>query len=264
MLYRHLLNQKSDFDKWVLWANTDNEDDLNYIRHLSETNDFIEHVELDVPFYHNFSISSFFKHCIDEDAMYLRLDDDICYIHDNAVKNIFEYREANQEPFLIYGNIVNNAIVNYVHQRTGRYPRSLGINSYNALEYVEHDTSDIAVGIHQLFIDKHKNKKVSELLFDHKWTLLQYERASINAVAWLGKDFADFNGIPDFSGQLHPFEIDEEEFLSCTMPKRLDRPNEIYGQSLFVHFSFRPQLDKVINHGSRAYDSYLEIANSLS
>jgi hypothetical protein len=258
ILYNNLVKHKKYFDKWVLWANTDNDDDLAYIRYLSEMNDFIEHIELDVPFDGNSSIASFFKYCTDSDAMYLRLDDDICYIHDNSVKNIFEYREANQEPFLIYGNIVNNAIVNYVHQRTGRYPRSLGINSYNALEYVEHDTSGIAVGIHQLFIDKYKNNKVSELLFDHKWTLLQHERASINAVAWLGKDFAEFNGIPDFSGQPHPFEIDEEEFLSCTMPRRLNRPNEIYGQALFVHFSFRPQLETLLNESPELISWYTE------
>jgi hypothetical protein len=258
ILYNNLVKHKKYFDKWVLWANTDNDDDLAYINHLSSTNDFIEHIDLDIPFDGNASISSFFKYCIDPNAMYLRLDDDICYVHKNAIKNIFKYRQSNQEPFMIFGNIVNNAMVNYIHQRQGRYPTTMGKNSYDALEYVHHDTSGIAIEVHNLFISKYTSNSVDDLLFSDKWIFLEYERASINAVAWLGKDFAEFNGIPDMSEQEYPHENDEEEFLSCSMPKKLGRPNEVFGQSLFVHFSFRPQLETLLNESPELISWYKE------
>lgn len=253
ILFNNLFSLQDEFDKWILWANTDNQSDLEYIRGLSSTYDFIEHIELDIPFAYNFSISSFFKYAKDLDTAYLRLDDDICFIDKNAISNIFEYRIKNLDPFLVYGNIVNNAMINYVQQRCGRYDASCGLNSYVALEYLKRDTSEIAANIHKMFIDKVKKSSLNDLKFDHKWRFLSYERASINAVAWLGKDFATFGGVPDFTGQV---DEDEEEFLSCTMPKRLGRPNEVCGNAIFVHFSFNKQLEYLMNNHSDIYEFY--------
>lgn len=253
ILFNNLRRYLDEFDEWVLWANTDNLEDLEYIRSLSKENDFIKHIELDIPFSHNFSISSFFKYAVDPNAVYLRLDDDICFIDKKAISTIFEYRINNTKPFLVYGNIVNNAMINYIQQRCGRYDSSYGINSYMALEYLQHDTSEIAANIHKMFIDKFKKSQLDDLKFSHKWIFLDYERASINAVSWLGKDFLAFDGKPDFTGQV---DEDEEEFLSCTMPKRLGRPNEVCGNAIFVHFSFNKQLEYLMNNHSDIYEFY--------
>lgn len=260
ILYNNINKKQNQFDKWILWANTDNEEDLAYIKHLSDTNDFIEHIDLDVPFDNNFSISSFFKYCVDPDAMYLRLDDDICYIHDNAIENIFNYRAVNPEPFLIYGNIVNNAYINNIQKNNKRYPDVIGETSDNALEYIEKNTSGVAIKIHKFFMNLSLQNKINSLLFKESHTLSDYSRVSINAISWFGKDFAAFNGIPDFTGQRHPFEIDEEEFLSCTMPRRLSRPNVIYGEALFVHFSFNPHLHIIKSKMPRLLKFYLNLS----
>lgn len=254
ILYNNLYAVRDQFDEWILWANTDNKEDLDYIRHLSESNDFIRCIDLDVPYNGNFSIASFFKYAKDVNSVYLRLDDDICFVDKSAIENIFNYRISNPEPFLVYGNIVNNAIINYIQQRSGRLSYSSGANTYAGLEYIKRNTEAIAAETHRFFIDKINLSRVADVKFDYSWKLLSYERASINAVAWLGSDFDSFDGIPDFSGQK---DEDEEEFLACTMPKRLKRPNEIYGNAVFAHFSYRPQLDYLINSHPEIYDFYL-------
>lgn len=252
ILLNHLLGNRDQFDEWILWANTKNEKDLAYIRSLSKRYDFITHIDLDVPHAGNFSISSFFKHAKDSDSIYLRLDDDICFIHDNAINKIFEYRIANQNPFLIYGNIVNNGVINHIHQKCGRYYLGGRTNMYDALEYVKTDTSDIAVQTHKIFIEKIKSGTIGDIMFDHKWIFTDYERVSINAICWFGRDFeyvCNLDGLYDY---------DEEDVLSRMVPKALGRPNEICGNAIFSHFSFNPQLEYIERNYPEIYTFYNE------
>lgn len=258
ILYNNLLKYRDQFDEWVLWANTENKKDLAYIEYLATTNDFISCKKLDVKFAGNFSISSFFKYCQDESAVYLRLDDDICFIDSQALNNIFTFRLNNPNPFVVVGNIVNNAVINHIHQKAGRYDTSYGTNSYDALEYLKTDTSSLAVQTHKFFIEKIKSNSITDIYFTDPWIFVNYERVSINAISWFGYDFAAFNGTPDFTGQE---DEDEEEFLSCTMPKRLNRPNEVCGTAVFAHFSFNKQLEFLLRNYPEIYTFYLN--NSL-
>ena len=72
------------------------------------------------------SIWCYLRECTTPDTIYARFDDDICYVADDAIANWRRFREANVVPFLVLGNIVNNAACSHSHQQAGLIPTSWG------------------------------------------------------------------------------------------------------------------------------------------
>ena len=69
--------------------------------------------------------------------------------------------------------------------------------------------------------------------------LVVEQRFSINVISWLGDDFAM---IPEVAGGI----VDEEPFLTVTLPRRLGRPPRPVHEALFAHYAFftqRPRLE---------------------
>jgi hypothetical protein len=64
------------------------------------------------------------------------------------------------------------------------------------------------------------------------WQLSQYERFSINAMCWLGRDLAE---------PARRFEGDDEAWVTEILPKEVQRPCCIVGDSLVAHFAYGPQ-----------------------
>jgi hypothetical protein len=58
-----------------------------------------------------------FKFANDINSIYIRLDDDIVYLEPTFLHKMFNFRLANEEPFIIYGNIINNAVISHFHQK---------------------------------------------------------------------------------------------------------------------------------------------------
>lgn len=237
VLLNNLIKCKDEFNEWHLWVNTKNIDDITYMQKIEEIYDFIKIIYCDIDVDGNNSIHSFFKHYINEDEVYLRLDDDIVYVHKGSISSIFEFRIKNEDPFLVFGNIINNAIVSHLHQRMGMLPIVDKLVSYNCLDSVGWNDPEFALDCHNNFFKKQKKDELESFFFKN-WILHDYNRVSINVISWLGKTFREFNG---------KVGIDEEEWLSVNKPLLLKRPNVIFGESLFSHYSFFTQrefLDK--------------------
>ena len=170
----------------------------------------------------------FFKFAIDPDTIYIRLDDDVVWLEPNLIRKLSKFREQNTEPFLVYSNTINNAMMTYLHQRMNAIDNSsLDIK----VEYCAFDPQGlknpiVAEKVHNNFINKVKNNKLDDYKFK-RWNLIGYETVSINCISWLGKDFKEFEG------NVH---IEEEPWLSRTKPIELNSPNTI-----FAHFAFGPQ-----------------------
>jgi hypothetical protein len=95
-----------------------------------------------------------------------------------------------------------------------------------------------AEAVHNAFIDSIKTNTVD------KWkssftthTPVNYERVSINCLAWFGKDLEElYKDIP----------TDEEQNISVEIPKKLQKPNLILNYPICAHFAFytqRPHLE---------------------
>jgi hypothetical protein len=234
ILYKHLAKQKHRFSEWQLWVNTLVEEDIDFCLQLAEENDWITIKRLTVPHQGNFSICSFFSECIDEDALYIRIDDDVCWLEEDFIYKLTQARIKNPDAFLVYPNIINNSIIDHINQRLGnidglKLPEDL--IGYDVMDRNGWERSDLAEIKHRSFIKRLEKNQLDDYKFT-KWNLYNYEGVSINCISWFGKDFAEFNGIVD---------REDEHWLAHVKPKSCARPNLIVGDPICVHFAFYTQ-----------------------
>ena len=240
---------ENQFDKWDLWMNTNINENILYCEYLAKTYDWINLVKLDntifnIQFmgYQMTNIFKFFRYASDRKAIYVRLDDDIVYIEKDFFKKIFKFRIENPEPFLVYGNIINNAIVSHLHQRN----ISLNITYPNKVEYNFIDptgTRDhkFCEHIHNKFIEDVKSNQVDKWKTSFNvWKLYNNERVSVNCVSWFGISFSDLAPII-----LNHDNIDEEDWLSVGVPQQFNRFNVIYNDAVVAHLAFCTQREKL-------------------
>lgn len=249
ILLCNLLKCRNEFQEWHIWINTNVDDDKVYIKELSHRYDFIKPVELSVPFNNNLSIYSFFSNSKDPASVYLRLDDDVCYIRPGSIESVFKCRLEDEKPFLIYGNIVNNSVITYLHQQYGIMHNNKGAVNYECMDELGWKNPEFALEVHQNFFN-HFNQQNLDIYNMSDWWLTKYERVSINAISWLGSTFDSFGG---------RVGEDEEHWLSCVKPAELGAPNKIHGGSLFVHFAFMTQ--RSFLEQTNLLERYRDIAN---
>jgi hypothetical protein len=235
-LVEHLRLQKDSFDEWHLWVNTKNENDINYMKNLECQYKWIKLIyRTSKKLGTNQAIHLFFDYTIDVNTIYIRLDDDIVWMEDDFIKKLVKFRKENRQYFLVYANIVNNNVIDHIHQR-------LGVLS--DIPFIEYKctgnawkSSEISQAVHKKFIQARNEQTTHNWKFS-KWELRLCERVSINAISWIGGSFKNFGKIVG---------KDEEVWLSCTYPKQVQAINVVYGDALCVHHSFRTQREKVNN-----------------
>ncbi len=232
LLSRHLAAQTKSFDEWHVWLNTDVKSDLQFCAELAAKYPWVRLFPLDVPFAHNYTIYSFFKHCIDSGAVYLRLDDDVIWLEPQFVEKMFAFREKRREPFLVYGNIVNNAVISHIYQRCGLIDYRHGNCGYDCVDPVGWSSPQFAQYLHETFLTSLADGGWEKWRCFPEWQLYFFERVSINAIAFLGTEFARFKG------QVPP---DEEPWLASTYPAALNQMCVINGGALCAHLAFGPQ-----------------------
>jgi len=235
LLIPQIIALRSIVDKYVLWVNTTNIEDIQYMQTIaSKYSDFIELQYLTVPHNGSLSIYSFFKKCIDPNTVYVRFDDDIIQIDSiESFTKFVKFRIEHPEYFLVYGNILNNAILTHIQQRFGNFTTNIGISGYESMDDIGWKSGTFAENIHRQIL----SKDLKEFRFDNSWNLYHYERVSINCISWLGEEFLKFNG---------DVGSDEEQWLACHKPGNDKKSNCIYGGFVCVHYAFytqRPHLD---------------------
>lgn len=229
--------QQDGWDELKIWVNTTDLRDLHYIGSLPNLDKRISLSR--PPLYRpngSQTIGQFFQDCISPDTIYIRFDDDICFIERDLIKNLAKFRADNPEPFLIFPVIINNAIISYILQVLGKlfHPTQLTPNCLDAIAWKD---PDFAEKLHRLFLAALAKNNMDHFKFPSR--PIAINRFSINCISWLGSEFKIFDGRVPFT--------DEEVFLSVTRPTQLGRFNYIFGEGVVSHFAFftqREHLDK--------------------
>jgi hypothetical protein len=238
ILVPYVLRDRGIIDQYQLWLNTEEEEDIAYIRRLAATfPDFIKIVERDPeipldPIQKGYSIHQFFRGCVEPGTVYVRLDDDVLFVDEGAIEGLVRFRIESPGYFLVYGNIINNAICSHLHQRAGVIDNQRGLAGYWCLDKVAWEDPEFAEYTHRWFFHHYQEGKHRKFNCFDRWELNCNERVSINVVSWLGEDFGAFGG---------EVGVDEEWWLSQSKPLSLSRMNCIYGKALFAHYSFYNQ-----------------------
>ncbi len=219
-------------DACHLWCNTVNAEDIEYMHGIAEADDGLFQVVSPTVKVNGFrSIHHFFRYCCDPGVVYIRFDDDICWMAPDAVEKLVSFRLANPNYFLVIANTINNSICSTIHQRLGCFGTEEGLCEYDAFGDVSHGSPQLACLAHRSFLNCLKSGDVSGYRVP-LWIALNYERIPINCICWLGSEFAPFNGMVG---------VDEEEWLTRVKPQQLGRPNAICGQALVSHFAYYTQ-----------------------
>lgn len=224
-------------DEWHLWLNTHVPSDVAYIRGLPpRLGDWVRVVEADAPVREVSSenICHFFRHAADPGCVYVRLDDDVVYVEPGFFQAIVAFRLANPEPFLVYGNIINNAVVSHLHQRNGRF-RYDRLGGYACMDPTGWGDPLYAEAVHRAFLEDVRRGRADRWRRSFaEWHCLDNERVSINCIAWLGGTFREFGG---------QVGRDEEQWLATEKPRALGPAahNVIFGGALVAHFAFFTQ-----------------------
>lgn len=234
--YVQQAQREGSIDEWHLWLNTNVPSDVAYIRGLAGLGDWVRVVELPEPVREvsNANISRFFPHAADPDCVYVRLDDDIVYLEPGFFDTLIGFRVAHPAPFLVYGNIVNNAVISHLHQRNGRFRYPL-LGGYNCTDPIGWGDPRFAETVHRAFL---ADVRAGRLDLWHRsfsaWHCMNHERVSINCISWLGREFARFGG---------RVGADEEQWLSVDKPSSLGSHshNVICGAAVASHFAFFTQ-----------------------
>lgn len=240
ILSQHVLSS-SLVDEYQLWENTTDENDIKFFHELQALDSRVKIVKpAHLPPGSNASIRQFYRHCIDEHAIYIRLDDDVVYMEPHFFAKFLRFRIDNPQYFVVFPNIINNAVCTYLQAMQDTIDPSAWIHPW-CMDPTTWGNPHFAEQLHRAFLYSIATQSISRWHFGPKAIALS--RYSVNCVSWFGAEFAEFEGA--VSG-------DEEEYLSVIKPTELARTNCIFGDAVVAHFAFHPQRE------------YLDSTNLLS
>lgn len=253
ILYKYLKNQKADFEKWQLWQNTQDVDDIKYMDELAANNDWITVIKPTWPYNGNLSIYKFFENTKRDDTIYIRLDDDIVYLSPNFIKELVTKRQEMPYFLFMYPNIINNAIISNLHYSNGLIPFNQK-PGYECMDPIGWKNPQFCETLHRSFLKDLTGNRLEK--WTHSFNVKvcnNYERVSINCLCWFGSDMKNY---------IRQVGTDEEQFLSVDICRRLKRFNVIVGSPICAHFAFFTQRD-YIEGSTNILEQYNTLSKSL-
>lgn len=254
-------------DEWLLFLNCDptgQEDDLAYAHELADAYDWIKLKKRPAgyPQLHpkQKNTGYFYLHCTDPNAVYLRFDDDIVYVHEDAITNLATTKLALADSVLCaFPIIINNAVVSWHLQQQRRIPCSgdgwQSVQLPYCMDSVGWADGGFAVKLHELLLGKIEAGTVEDLYMHHTVTLAERQQFSVSCFATLGSDYTELNP-PGHLG------AEEEFWHSVHRPKQAGKANIIVDTAVVSHWSFyhqHPQLN-----ASGLLDRYRKLAEQLA
>ena len=231
---RYLVPQiliSEEIERYDIWLNTTNKYDLDFFEFLSKTFPKVRLIEQpDGVVNGNKSINAFFKNAMDEDAIYIRLDDDIVWIEPDFFTKMRKARLEDKESFLLSPIIINNSICTHLLQQEKKFQYQDYLPAYSADARTWEDPK-FALEIHQWFLNLLDKNQEGILRLPEDYTIA-LNRFSINSISWYGKVMKSFNGV---------ILDDEEEYLTVIKGRELRKTNKILGNILVSHFAFYTQ-----------------------
>ncbi|KAJ4246349.1 hypothetical protein NW762_013700 [Fusarium torreyae] len=117
-LERNMVDNGGWLDE-VLWiVNTNNKEDLRYLDEIT-ANSPTRHKKV-IPEKHlaTYTYKKAWRH-LERGKYYIKIDDDILWIDDDAIPNLVTRKLENPDDFVVSGNIINNPPLGFFHYRMG-------------------------------------------------------------------------------------------------------------------------------------------------
>lgn len=262
--YMRREHERGIVDEWWLCMNTDPEQvsDVTYAMKLSLMNPWIKQVARPVGcpvlFPKQRNTGYFYRLMTDPDTVFVRFDDDIIYVHEDAIERLVRHRLETQIGVASFPVMWNNSIVSWYLQQAGIIPREFGIvGGPFCMDPMGWANPQFAVSIHGLLLDAlEAGDDMKKFFLYQDMQIQQGMQFSVSAFASLGSMYA---GLPQ-PGVLMPSE--EESWHTIHEPQRIGQPNTIVGNALVSHYTFFPQKDVVSR--TNILDRYRALAKTLT
>ena len=226
-------------DRYDIWVNTHNGADIEFFKLMAKRFPVINLVwQPEGVVNGNASINVFYKSCVEENAVYFKLDDDVVWMEPGLIEKMVQFRVENPQYFLVSPLVINNSLSTYLLQVMGKIQLDQYYNS-ESLHPTFWKNGAFARDLHNWYIDNYlKTGKWNELHLGKKE--MGMSRFSINAILWFGDDMKKFGGI---------VPGDDEEFLSCIYPTMQGLSNAWNGDAIVAHFAFFTQREALDSDG---------------
>lgn len=241
--FSNLLDSNLDaFDEWHVWANTNDITMLNTILDLikSRKGKIITPIGSD-PGAKLANVPRFWKDdSTNNESVYIKLDDDIVWMEPNFINKLFTFKINHPEYFIVSANVINNAVISFLHERTGHITLNSTNKIINKLLCTDNflcptgwSNPVFAEELHRQFLYDLKNHNFTKWYLSN-WLLDLKQIVSINAISWMGSDMNKF---------LESMNMGEnDEFFIMNFGSiRLNKHNIIYGEALCSHYAFHTQ-----------------------
>lgn len=247
-------------DEWQLWMNTDptgQERDIEYAHELAEHFDWVTLKELPEGVIREspkqLNTGSFYRYTTDPGTIYLRFDDDIVYVHPDAIPNMVDAKVNQPGTLACFPIIWNNAICSWHLQARGVIPREYGVvkDAY-CMDPIGWADPGFATRIHNLLLGWIEEGTPEKAFMYQDVQLAPRQQFSVSCFAVDGEDYAAL----DPPGALNYGE--EEHWLTVHHAENVGKTNVILGNALVSHLTFYPQ--RVILRNTNILDRYRRIA----
>lgn len=249
-------------DEAWLYMNTDpvgQEDDIAFAHELAEQFDWVklkrrpEGINLgNLPKQRYTGLA--YREMTDRDTVYVRLDDDVIYLHDDAIENLVRARLDMPAPVAVFPIIFNNAICSHFLQACQKVPMEWGQVGLYCMDPVGWASGPFAVKLHELLLSHIEAGTVEDLYLYQDFPIQPGTQFSVSCFASLGSMYAD---LPHGPGILVPDE--EESFHTVHQPLATGVPNILRGNAIVSHWSFFTQHPFLNN--TDLLDRYRELAD---
>lgn len=245
-------------DEYILYMNTDDDQvsDREYGYALAEQYDWIRIIERPerYPGPKQRSTGYFYRYATDPGTVFVRLDDDIVYLHESAIQNLVRARLEMPAPAAVFPIIINNAICSYFLQACEKIPREWGEVGMYCMDPVGWANGPFAVKLHELLLDHIEAGTVEDLYLHHDFQLPPGTQFSVSCFASLGSMYASLEAGP---GILVPDE--EESWHTIHRPLATGASNVVRADAIVSHLSFFTQ--HAFLNPTNILDRYRELAD---
>ena len=183
----------------------------------------------------------FYRYMTDPDTVFMRIDDDIIYVHEDAVTNVVRHKIQTPLSLCSFTTMWNNSIVSWYAQQAGVIPTE-GFETVErmfCMDRIGWASGTFAVQIHNLLLDWLDAGTPEKAYLYQDFPIPPGTQYSVSCFASLGSHYA---GLPQ-PGVLEPDE--EESWHTIHRPKVIDQPNILVGDALVSHYTFGPQHKEV-------------------
>ena len=179
---------------------------------------------------------------------YFKSDDDIVYVHLDTFRKIIEGKNSC-ECFMHFANTVTNWRCNVKHQEMGLFdnkainPKKLRFE-FDPLANCGWRSPECAELTLRAFLHYYNKKQLDRYTFGGHELLVKRGRFTIN-LHMLDMDLVNVKALQEVG----PIGIDDELWWTEVYAPRFEQPNCIVGESLIVHFSYKPTYGRMIELG---------------